>query len=182
MTCLAKNNLKKYLNPVFIETGTFLGDGVCMAKDSGFGRIISIEVSKLLCEKASLRFKEENITIVNGDSSKILWSVIKDIKERITFVLDAHNLCYGEDTLKDNKNLEWWPLMKELEIITKHSRRDHTIIVDDVRLFELFGTSITWVKNILLKINPIYQFCFIDGITNEKVILKDNILIADVQE
>ena len=183
MTCLSKEKLKNYLNPILVETGTYIGDGVQVAKDAGFERIFSIEASKILCAKSSQRFQSDiTISIIYGDSSKVLWSVIKNIEEKITFVLDAHNLCYGEDTKENNKGLEWWPLKKELEIITKHSRKDHTIIIDDVKLFENpFKTSMTEIMTLLYKINPNYQYHLIEGIFNGKVI-DDSILIAEVKD
>jgi len=171
--------LENYLNPVFVETGTFQGDGVELARQAGFTKIVSIEISKNLCKKARARFEEyENIHIVKGDSSKVLWSVIKNIKERMTFMLDAHNLLFDLKVPTD-KGFEWWPLVKELKIIAKHPRKDHTIIIDDVSFFKLhFNTNIEQAEDLLYKINPKYQFHFADGNFGDGI-KTNNILIAE---
>ena len=176
-----KCELKDYMNPVFVETGTFRGDGIELAKRAGFKRIISIEISETFCKDTKQRFEGDKcISIVQGDSSVVLWSVIKDIKERMTFMLDAHNLLFDKDVPTD-RGFEWWPLVKELRVIAKHPRKDHTIIIDDVRFFELhFGTNIAQVKSLLLEINPNYQFYFMDG-NFGTMIMENNILIAEVK-
>jgi hypothetical protein len=38
-----KHNFAPFLNPVFIESGTYAGEGVLAAVKAGFPRIISIE-------------------------------------------------------------------------------------------------------------------------------------------
>lgn len=181
---LIEGTLKNYPNPVLVETGTYFGDGVEAAKRAGFGKIISIEVSKIICEEVQKRFaKDNNITILCGDSSLILWSVIKDIKERITFILDAHDLGFGEDTRENRNGLECWPLVKELNIIACHPRKDHIIIIDDVSYFEHnFGTSIEEIKLLLHKINPDYQIHFIPGIVDGGAIVPEEVMIVEIKE
>ena len=180
---LLKSTLKKHINPIFIETGTCYGDTVDVAKRLGFNKIISIEVSKKLYKQACSRFLVScNIQIINGDSSKILWFVIKNIREKITFVLDAHYLDWGADIRRDplarEKYVEY-PLLKELEIISRHIRKDHTIIIDDVRLFSShFNTNIEEVREILLRINPKYKIEFAKGVVEDNKVIKDDVMIA----
>ena len=38
-------NLKKYKNSVFLETGTYQGDGIKKALEAGFEKIYSIEIN-----------------------------------------------------------------------------------------------------------------------------------------
>ena len=40
-----KEIFQKYINNYFIETGSYLGDGIQQAIDAGFKNIISIELS-----------------------------------------------------------------------------------------------------------------------------------------
>ncbi|MEK0336342.1 MAG: hypothetical protein QQN41_02785, partial [Nitrosopumilus sp.] len=162
-----------------IETGTQNGDGIERAKSLGFNKILSIEVSKILCDEVRQRFwNDNNITIICGDSTVILWPTIKSIKERMTFILDAHGPCPSGDVQIDYESC---PLTKELQIIMNHSHKDHTIIIDDVRLFESsFDTTIEEVKALLFKINPNYQFCFAEGLAGDDIILINDILIAEV--
>lgn len=175
---LTKDVLKNYLNPILIETGTRSGNDVELARSSGFNKILSIEVSKVLCEEVRQRFQNNNnITIICGDSTVVLWPTIKSIEERITFILDAHGPCPEDDIQTNHK---FWPLTKELQIIANHPRKDHTIIIDDVRLFESsFGTTVEEVKTLLLKINSNYQFCFVEGLAGDNILI-DDILIAEV--
>ena len=180
---LVDDTFEKYLNPMLVETGTCYGDTVEAAKKAGFNEIISIEVSRDLYEKACVRFiADHNVQLVHGDSTKMLWPVIKDLKKRITFVLDAHYLDWGKDTRTDphirEKYVEY-PLVKELEIISRHSRKDHTIIIDDVRLFSShFNITIKEVKEKLLKINPKYQIKLIKGKIEDDEIIEDEVMVA----
>jgi hypothetical protein len=60
---------KKYLNPIFIETGSWIGDGIQQASDAGFKKIISIELSDKYYNYTTDRFsKNENVKVVLGDS------------------------------------------------------------------------------------------------------------------
>src|ERR1700730_10359546 len=92
-----KNVFKKYLNKYFVETGTYAGDSVQHAAESGFSIIFSIELSPKYYKVAKERFvDEEKIHIFLGDSAKILGQVIGGIREPITFWLDGH--CSMKDT------------------------------------------------------------------------------------
>ena len=53
----SKNLFKKYLNPVFVETGTHHGDGVQRAFDEGFKTVYSIEIDSSLFVECYHRFK-----------------------------------------------------------------------------------------------------------------------------
>lgn len=179
---LIEGTLKNYLNPILVETGTYLGDGIEAAKNAGFNKILSIEVSKMMCEKARERFEGDNsITVIYGDSVVALWPAIENIEERMTFVLDSHNLDWAKDT-KNNKHMfEEWPLVKEIQIIAKHPRKDHTVIIDDVRLFGLFNTTVKKVRLMLLEINPDYRIYFIKGVVEYGKVKSNEIMIAEIK-
>jgi hypothetical protein len=101
----------KYPNPVFIETGSFTGDGIQAAIDAGFQTIISIELSDHFYNMCKNRFRENpNVHIIKGDSFKVLPDIIKNIDSRITFWLDGH--FSGDHTAKGNKIS---PIIEELE-------------------------------------------------------------------
>lgn len=178
---LIKNTLTKYVAPVFIETGTWLGEGVLAAKEAGFKRIISIEISGKVYKNARKKFVDDNnIEIILGDSSIVLSNIIKNVEEKITFVLDAHGFEYGNIVGQGREGLEQWPLIKELQIIAQHPRNDHTIIIDDIRLLKLFNTSITEVVNILNKINENYCISLIDGLLEDNKIEAFDVLVAEI--
>jgi hypothetical protein len=115
---------------VLIETGTFLGD-MLNAMKSRFDKLISIELSKELADKARLRFKQyPKIQIVQGDSGEMLQSVLKGISQRTVFWLDGH--YSGDFTAKANIDT---PIVEELRTVFGHPVKDHVILIDDARLF-----------------------------------------------
>src|SRR4051812_33912522 len=107
---------KRYANPVFIETGTYLGDGIKQALAAGFPVVRSVELSDKLFEENVRRFANRaNVRIFHGSSEGELAKMIADIKEPITFWLDAH---YSAGiTAKGDENS---PVLKELRIIAEH--------------------------------------------------------------
>ena len=128
--------LSKYRNPVFIETGTGEGGGVERALRSRFGKIYSIELSEKRYKNCSLRFKEDiqegRIELFLGDSADCLDSILKRVDSRATFWLDAHYSGPETESVRGDEDV---PLMRELEVISKHYIKDHTIMIDDLRIF-----------------------------------------------
>jgi hypothetical protein len=171
---------KDYLNPYFIETGSYCGDGIQAALDSGFEHIISIEVNEYNYNECVKRFKDNpKVKLIHGDSALILGDVIKDIHEPITFWLDAHY-----SSLESEIGLVKNPLLYELNHIYRHSDTDFfafdfpTIIIDDVRLLKGINSDRDFelinVIQIIRNIDFSYNIEFIDG-TEE-----DDILIATI--
>lgn len=115
---------------IFIETSTYLGEMVNAIKNK-FSQIYSIELSPNLCKKAQEKFRNnKKIKILCGDSGKILPQILKSINEPVLFWLDAH---YSSGvTARGDKDT---PIIQELEIITNHHIKDHTILIDDARFF-----------------------------------------------
>jgi|WetSurMetagenome_2_1015567.scaffolds.fasta_scaffold68268_4 hypothetical protein len=163
------NNFHLFPNYEFVETGTYLGHGLLSALESGaFVNLTSIELSLKYYEHCQRMFAHcPNVRLLCGDSRYLLWPVIKNINTPITFWLDGH--WSGEDTAKGEIP---FPLMDELRAIEFHPIKTHTILIDDVRLFDVqFGVSKKIVENFLLKINPNYQFSYLSGYVPEDVLL-----------
>jgi len=141
--------LKNYLNPVFIETGTFFGDGICHAVWTGFEKIYSIEKSEYYYDRAVDEFKYfTNVEIIHGDSGIELGKLIKNIDCPITFWLDAH---YSEQGTAEGET----PLLKELDIIRSHHIKTHDILIDDIHeygplLDGMYFSKIEIVKDIFI--------------------------------
>lgn len=161
----------KYLNKTFIETGSFVGDGIQQALEAGFKKIISIELSDKYFQLCTHRFStNDNVRIIHGDSFKVLPDVIKHIDHPITFWLDGHHSC-GDTALGDY----WAPLIQELDAIKNHSIKNHTILIDDMRCWEKPSKVHGFFKDDILKklyeINSNYKFTYADGhVTNDVLV------------
>lgn len=163
---------KKYLNPVFIETGSYYGDGIQQALDAGFKRVYSIESSEELYNECIRRFRGiRKVRLMLGESQVVLKELLAKINKPATFWLDAHNETES-------------PLLKELEVIKQHHIKTHTILIDDLRTWsiEKNGFDVDVLKSKLLEINSNYIFSFEDGyIPGSDVIgYEKDILIATI--
>lgn len=155
---------KKYLNPVFIETGTQTGEGIEMALLAGFKLAYSLEANLELVRFCWDKFNQSGIVIiVHGDTRTDLLRLIQPIKETCTFWLDAHN---------END----YPVIEELDQIDQHPIKTHTILIDDLRMFHTDKNGLTEqkVKDRILQINPEYKFSYEDGY------IKNDILVAKI--
>lgn len=171
-----KHDFKPYLNPVFIETGSYGGDGIKAALEAEFPQIISIELAEKYYNLCKERYPQSNVRLIFGDSLLVLPELLPTINERCTFWLDGH-LC-GDDTAKGVKAV---PLIEELFAIGKHHIKNHTILIDDIRL--LRNHEAEWsdlpyclcdIKEVIRGINPNYKLSYDFGV------VKDDILIAQV--
>lgn len=163
-----------FLQNYFVETGTYTGEGVKKALMARFKQIRSIECSTFYYDHASRNFAGfPHVKIYLGDSAKDLWKIIKDIKEPITFWLDAH---ISPPRADGGKNC---PLIEELEQIKKHPIKNHIILIDDMHCcgtadFDYLEREDIIVK--LLEINPNYEIRYVDG--GDAGEYKDNVMVA----
>lgn len=121
----------------FVETGTYIGDGVSWAlteEEKSFDTITSVEYAKGLADTAKQMFaKNEKVSIIHGNSPDILSQIVPKIKEPTLFFLDAHEGGgYG---------VEWdplnpCPLLNETSIILDHfyDLDQVVIVIDDERM------------------------------------------------
>ncbi|MBP1672908.1 MAG: hypothetical protein H6Q25_723 [Bacteroidetes bacterium] len=115
---------------VLVETGTYMGDMV-EAQKRIFRAIFSIELGIDLFNKATKRFKnDKNVTIVQGDSGKILPKIVLTLNEPAIFWLDGH---YSAGiTAKGEKDC---PIFEELDAIFDSQKNNHILLIDDARCF-----------------------------------------------
>lgn len=126
---------KQYGLRCLVETGTFRGAMIAAVKEE-FDQIYSIELSDKLYSAARERFaKNAHINLICGDSGEELARLVKHVRCRALFWLDAH--YSGGETANGRGGV---PVMKEIDCILK-DRTDHVILVDDMRLF---GTDATY--------------------------------------
>ncbi len=153
---------EKFPNPIFIETGSFFGEGIQNALDAGFNQIHSIELAPYYYQLCCERFKDvPEVHLWLGDSSEVLQNILDNLDEPATFWLDAH---YSAGNTAIGKTHS--PILKELAIIAKHPIKNHTILIDDVRQFgeiQFDYTDIDEIISFLRQINPNYVFHYEDG-------------------
>jgi hypothetical protein len=80
----------------------------------------------------------------------MIQKILDEIDEPVTFWLDAH--YQGGQQPGDTRA----PIKDELKIIKNHHIKTHMIMIDDVRLFQSYGTSVNEVTKLMLDINPDY--------------------------
>ena len=119
----------------YIETGTYLGDGIKSVLNN-YKKVHSIELSEKWYEYNIEQFKNvNNVKIHLGDSKKILPMLLDNINEPVTIYLDAHYsgrlTAFGDEEV---------PLLFELEIL-KNRKYDDIIIIDDCRLLGKTGLT-----------------------------------------
>lgn len=167
-----ENLIRFKTNNVFVETGSYWGNGIQHAIESGFDKIISLECNEIYYDHCVNKFSDQkNVKLYLGDSSVDLYDIIKDINEPITFWLDAHFMCNDpEQNLDNHPGRGKIPLIDELTQIKKHHLKNHTILIDDINelasltpmgQFPPTGSEETQIDNLkktILEINEDYQF------------------------
>jgi len=144
---------KEYGYNVLIETGTFLGDMV-EAQRNNFKKIFSIELQHGLAEKAKERFKGMgHIRILEGDSGRLLETILSEIREPAIFWLDAH-YSGGLTARGDNE----CPIFQEIDAIFA-TKEKHLLLIDDARLFSGTGDypTIDQLTKYILDKDPRYK-------------------------
>jgi hypothetical protein len=131
----------------FIETGTYFGF-MLQACLGHFDKLVSIEIEPHFYDRAKKVFRRQsNVTLLHGDSAKILPELLGTLKCSCLFWLDAHY----SGGLTGRTELET-PIRRELEAILSHSNR-HTVLIDDADCFD--GThdypEISWIETVSKK-------------------------------
>lgn len=160
---------KNYSNnsKIFIETGTFTGDGIKCALDAGFEKIYSCDINKDYVENARKKYSDKNVIVENLESHEFLQKILSEINERVVVFLDAHSMPYdmdnenrgfGEDTVKEGVGP--CPLVKEIEIIKSHMIKNHIILIDDFQCFNTWmfeNLEFDDINDLILSINSKYK-------------------------
>ncbi len=170
-----KHKFKSFPNKVFLETGSYLGDGIQAALDANcFEDIYSIELSSKYYEICKHRFiGNSKVHLFLGDSIIVLPELLKVINDPCTFWIDAH-FSGGKTACGDIPV----PMMQELEIIASHYIKTHTILVDDIRAVGTGGIETDWgklnleeIEQLLYSINPDYSITYGFGIEVHDILI-----------
>ncbi len=114
----------------FIETGTFTGEMVDAMRPH-FDRIVSIEMSPELYERASRRFAgDPRVRLVLGDSATELPRLLGALDHPACFWLDGHFMGAGTARSEEDS-----PIRAEVDAVLRHPVRGHLVLIDDARLF-----------------------------------------------
>jgi len=168
----------------FIETGTYVGITAEKAAQV-FDQVETVELSQDFYEKAKENLKDyKNIRIYQGDSAKMLNSMIKAATGNILFWLDGHYSANGS-ALGDVNT----PILSELKCIKESGIKNAVIMIDDIRLFDKYINkledldiggypTIPDVYTLLLEINPDYDVVIMGDILiafqkSEEIIVSD---------
>lgn len=125
----------RFPNATFVETGSYLGDGIQAALDAGFRRVVSIELSDKYFGICSTRFANDpRVTLIQGDSAVALAQVLEGLQEPATFWLDGH--WSAGDTARGPVTV---PLLHEIRAIAAHPIKGNTLLIDDMRCWKTFN-------------------------------------------
>lgn len=159
--------LNKYADKemLFIETGTYLGQGIVAAHRFGFENIHSVELDKGLYDRAVGKYKDI-ANVWHGDSPKTIETILTNLSPSETpaegfFWLDAH----ASGPLPGGAS-GGTPVLDELKMIKKYASSTSVIVIDDCRLFgcaEWSGVTKQEALDIIMDINPEYTISYEDG-------------------
>lgn len=175
----------KYNCKNYFETGLYNPRKEVSSKTAlkcNFGKVFSIEIREDWVNLGREVFKEEiesgRYTLYLDDSTNMeqYLSNTNDFDERTIFFLDAH---VDNSSIKNFKRR--CPLFEELSSIKGLNRKDHIILVDDLRIIKNaypwgetgFGKIdfLQQIKELILTINPEYKFDTLDGLVKDDVLL-----------
>ncbi len=155
----------------FIETGTYKGDTCILVRMLGYQEVHSIELNTELFEMAREFFHktDQSVQIYHGDSIDCLPIILAKMKEPATIWLDAH----ASGPLVGGKS-GGTPVIDELKIIKASGIKNHTIMIDDCRLFGCEEWSFVKQEDaiaILKEINPNYTIEYISGYVEKDIMI-----------
>lgn len=155
---LVPSILLKYRTGIFIETGSNVGHGIKAALEVGFETVYSIEAVFEHYESCVQDFGAmPNVFLRHGNSPMMLEDIVSKLEHQATVYLDAHS---------ETSN----PLLDELAVLAHAARRDHVLLIDDVRMFgsdEWFGLSQQQILQAVMRVNPAYRITY-DDTTNAR--------------
>ncbi len=142
---------RDWRTPVLVETGTWMGETLFMLRRD-FRELHSIELDPGLYRAARERLAHlSNVRLHQGDSARVLLSVIEGLSHPILFWLDGH-YCSGPSARGDKDT----PILDELAILLSRPARGDVVLIDDARLFDGTGSypTLEEVREVVLEARP----------------------------
>lgn len=177
-----KNYFKDYKGDhrIFIETGSFKGDGIDLAVQAGYERIFSMDIDGANVAHCQERFglipddkepaKNSHISVICADSATGLLKMMKYVNEPAMIWLDAHSQLFENEPHTENP----FPLLLELTQLKKHPIKTHTILIDDILMLthpDVTGWNKDTIENALLMINPAYKLTYLSNPVVNNIIM-----------
>ncbi len=169
-------------SPLFVETGSCVGDGIQRALNAGFHRVKSVEAMPEYYWQSMGRFKDNiYVQLYPGKSYEELPKMIERLNFPAVFFLDAHpagpgtaghdevtaavsDVTFGQDHI----------ITEELKVILAH-RNDHLIIIDDLAYGSKEDAK---YMAMCLKANPNYTFEYYDEKLPNVELRKNKVLVC----
>lgn len=168
-------DLSEYADtPIFVESGSLIGDTCKLALKAGFKKCYTIEIHSKYHRKSLNNLEQEindgTVVLIKGDSKAVLKMLVPTIQEDMTIFLDAH-------WHRNRKDMDTSPLLKELDALRSCPEHIKRIFVDDRRLLGVRS----WGRNIsedvvmekLKLINPNFVFSYELGEQEDDVIVAE---------
>jgi hypothetical protein len=163
---ISSSELIKFPNRVFVETGSYAGDGIKAALKAGFQEIYSVDISPTQYDECCRIFQDEpRVHLYLDDCGTWLDKILNQIDEPCTIYLDANGWKFETEH----------PFDSAINALVRHGRQDHTIIVDDMNgdhlpaehIHKAFADSNNGVAKQLRRINPNYVLKIMDSHTED---------------
>ncbi|NBV99652.1 MAG: hypothetical protein EBR67_09150 [Proteobacteria bacterium] len=154
----------KTKNKTFIESGTFLGNGIYRAFSVGYEKVYTCDINKEFVENAKKNFFGKDLIVVNEPSEVAFVEFLSSIDAPSLIWLDGHMMPDENGEIRPytvKENLEYCPLVKEIDIIKKTKIKEHIIVIDDFKCFGTWlfdGLKFETLSNKILEINNNYKF------------------------
>lgn len=154
----------KTKNKTFIESGTFLGNGVYRAFSAGYTKVYTCDINAECVDNAREKFVGRDLIAVNEPSEIAFIDFLSNVDSSSLIWLDGHmmpDIYGGIRSYTTRENLEYCPLIKEIDIIKKSKIKNHIIVIDDFKCFETWlfdGLKFETLRNKILEINSNYKF------------------------
>jgi hypothetical protein len=139
---------KKYKSPVWLATVLDQGDVLQTGIDAEYAYVVGVTTDKGDYQWCRQRFDGLSQIRLFYGPDMVLFEVIKDIIQPVTFCLDSRS-----DPAP--------ALIQELGVLKHHRIKSHTIIIRNVSLFgkpESGGIGWPQVQEVLRRINDRYRF------------------------
>lgn len=175
---IKKETLVNNINYFFIETGTYKGETTRAAFDVGFKEIHTIELQNQLYNESKNNLCDlihtNRVFLHKGDSGVILEKILSRVNKKSTILLDAH-IDGGNYVEGVTPRIRTCPLYDELNCIKNHHIRNHTIIIDDLRILGRVGwgteVALDMIMSMIMDINKNYKILYDDGETINDVLI-----------